>query len=235
LRLKRTEIFLYLSASLSPQDIPKIRGAIASDYPELTLLHNHNGNELRYATPLVQYRVIDREVLLVGVASGAEVLRSISFDQEQIKIGGLLLNILERRVIFSESILGVTQGYLFYSFLTPWLALNEENHRKYQRLRSWNEKKEMLSKILIGNIIAMSKGLGYTVPAPIEVEMGHLREVPARLKGTPMIGFLGDFKVNFAIPDYLGLGKSVSRGFGTIKRIKTEEKNMENNTPWSKI
>jgi len=31
-----------------------------------------------------------------------------------------------------------------------------------------------------------------------------------------MIGFLGKFQVNFNIPDYLGLGKSVSRGFGTI-------------------
>ena len=114
-----------------------------------------------------------------------------------------------------------------YRFLTPWLALNEENHRKYQRLRSWNEKKEMLSKILIGNIIAMSKGLGYTVPAPIEVELGRLREVPARLKGTPMIGFLGDFKVNFEIPDYLGLGKSVSRGFGTVKRQRVEKNRID--------
>lgn len=25
---------------------------------------------------------------------------------------------------------------------------------------------------------------------------------------------LGDFKVNFNIPDYFGIGKSVSRGFG---------------------
>ena len=32
------------------------------------------------------------------------------------------------------------------------------------------------------------------------------------------VGFVGKFKVNFKIPDYLGLGKSVSRGFGTIKK-----------------
>jgi hypothetical protein len=27
-------------------------------------------------------------------------------------------------------------------------------------------------------------------------------------------------KINFDLPDYIGLGKSVSRGFGTIVRLK---------------
>lgn len=36
---------------------------------------------------------------------------------------------------------------------------------------------------------------------------------------TPLLSFLGTFSVNFEIPDYWGIGKSVSRGFGTVKRI----------------
>ncbi len=35
----------------------------------------------------------------------------------------------------------------------------------------------------------------------------------------PMLGFLGSFSENFEIPDYWGIGKSVSRGFGTVKRV----------------
>ena len=31
-----------------------------------------------------------------------------------------------------------------------------------------------------------------------------------------MLGFLGSFSVNFEIPVYWGIGKSVSRGFGTV-------------------
>jgi hypothetical protein len=41
-----------------------------------------------------------------------------------------------------------------------------------------------------------------------------------------MLGFLGTFSVNFEILDYWGIGKSVSRGFGTIKRVK-ELKELE--------
>jgi len=35
------------------------------------------------------------------------------------------------------------------------------------------------------------------------------------------LGFLGAFTVNFSIPDYWGIGKSVSRGFGTIRKLKS--------------
>jgi hypothetical protein len=41
-----------------------------------------------------------------------------------------------------------------------------------------------------------------------------------------MLGFLGTFSVNFEIPDYWGIGKSVSRGFGTI--IRTDEQRADN-------
>jgi len=30
--------------------------------------------------------------------------------------------------------------------------------------------------------------------------------------------------VNFEIPDYWGIGKSVSRGFGTVKRQTTDDR-----------
>ena len=39
-----------------------------------------------------------------------------------------------------------------------------------------------------------------------------------------MLGFRGTFSVNFEIPYYWGIGKSVSRGFGTVKRIKEKHK-----------
>ena len=65
----------------------------------------------------------------------------------------------------------------------------------------------------------MSKGLGCTVPGPIEGNILNIRGVNTFLKGNPMLGFLGEFEVNFEIPDYLGIGKSVSRGFGTVKKM----------------
>ncbi|MBU1206820.1 MAG: CRISPR-associated endonuclease Cas6 [Proteobacteria bacterium] len=38
-----------------------------------------------------------------------------------------------------------------------------------------------------------------------------------------IIGFPGKFSVNYEIPDYWRIGKSVSRGFGTVKRVRDED------------
>ena len=86
----------------------------------------------------------------------------------------------------------------------------------------------MLERILVGNIISMSKGLGYTVPRKIEANIFDLRETHTKLKGTPILGFKGTFSVNFEIPDYWGIGKSVSRGFGTVKRVEKRWENFRN-------
>jgi hypothetical protein len=130
--------------------------------------------------------------------------------------------ILTTELEFYHISIRTTETVQTYSFLTPWLALNEKNYEKYQMFGSWGKRKELLEKILIGNIISMSKSLGYTVPAPIEANIHHLKEVKTSLKGTPMLGFLGTFSVNFEIPDYWGIGKSVSRGFGTVMKLKSD-------------
>jgi len=47
-----------------------------------------------------------------------------------------------------------------------------------------------------------------------------LTSIKTSLKGKGMIGFVGKFSVNLRIPDYIGLGKSVSRGFGTVSHAQ---------------
>ncbi len=37
-------------------------------------------------------------------------------------------------------------------------------------------------------------------------------------RDTDIAGFFGSFYINFQIPQFLGLGKSVTRGFGTVKQ-----------------
>jgi hypothetical protein len=220
-RLKTTAVSFYLAERLCAHETPKVRGAIASHYPELLLLHNHRGDQFLYSTPLIQYRVLDGQATVIGIGSGSEVLSKISFDLDQLKIGERLLTILERRVNISEVNLGTTESYAHYSFLTPWLALNEENYEKYKSA-SLKDRHHLLRRILIGNILSMSKGLGYVVTEEIKVSRLDVYplKTPVRLKGVEMTGFKGTFTVNFELPDYIGLGKSVSRGFGTIVKQK---------------
>jgi hypothetical protein len=201
-----------------------LRGAVSNLYPEERLLHQHRENgKIDYHHPLVQYKIINGECLLAGFKDGAELLANLDLVTKTLFLRCENYTILTTELEFHRISIRTSETLQSYSFLTPWLALNEKNYEKYQMLGSWGRRKELLEKILIGNVISMSKSLGYTVPAPIEANIHHLKEVKTSLKGTPMLGFLGSFSVNFEIPDYWGIGKSVSRGFGTVIRIENEK------------
>ena len=86
--------------------------------------------------------------------------------------------------------------------------------------RKWQMRQHLLTrKILIGNLLSASKSLGYEVPNTIKADL-RVRPKKSVLKDTKIMTFTGTFVVNFEIPDYLGLGKSVSRGFGTVKGVE---------------
>ena len=155
-----------------------MRGAIAELYPNEMLLHQHyEDGTVKYNYPFVQYKLTQGKCLIVGIEDGAKVISNLNLVGEMITLSHKEYKILKKDVSLQESPFGLKKPMLSYSFLTPWLALNEKNYEKYQMLRSWGRKKELLEKILIGNIISMSKSLGYTVPAPILATIHHLKEV----------------------------------------------------------
>lgn len=197
-----------------------LRGFIAGCRPEIALLHNHlPGNSVIYTFPRVLYHIVDGYPLIIGIDEGADAVKLTVPPLQQIVLEGKSYHITEMTEDEEEVDFGISDRANPHSFLTPWLALNQANYEKYQRLGTWQKRKELLEKILAGNIISMSKSLAYTVPRPIEARLGRMREVQTSLKGTPMLAFLGNFSVNFEIPDYWGIGKSVSRGFGTVRKV----------------
>ena len=216
--IRTVELALEISKPLYFENGFGLRGFIGKHFSEDVLLHNHENDDFVYSYPRVQYKILDTKAKIIGLAEGVETVKTIPCF-ESITLGHEDLRVEGRDLSERQATYGVSDFEKNYLFLTPWLALNEKNYDKYQRLGSWGKRKELLKKILIGNIISMSKSLGYTVPAPIEVNIHHLKEVKTSLKGTPMLGFLGSFSVNFEIPDYWGIGKSVSRGFGTVIKM----------------
>ena len=55
----------------------------------------------------------------------------------------------------------------------------------------------------------------------IRLELGRMHDEICLLKGMKVTGIRGEFTTNFAIPDFMGLGKSVSRGFGAVTRLQS--------------
>jgi hypothetical protein len=198
----------------------KLRGFFATRFNEYALLHQHiDVDKLLYRYPRIQYKILEGAAIVLGIEEGAEVLKAVYDKYDTIQLGESEYTIVERGIALKEEAFGIATEILSYEFITPWIALSQQNYQRYLESKR-EQRRELLRRTLIGNILSASKGLDYVVLEEIKLVIGRLRQSKCEIKGTPFIGFWGGFMMNFTIPDYMGLGKSVSRGFGTVRRAK---------------
>lgn len=198
----------------------KLRGYIGGKFSEHKLLHNHIEGKLAYQYPVVQYKIIDDLPTVAATGKANKIVYEIFPKMKEVKIDGKNLPVYERRFREYNFSYGSTEEQYKYKFMTPWLPLNQKNYKEYSSMKDFKDKKLELERILIGNILSQAKGLSYWVDNELKVDLDfYSLDDPVYFKGVKFHGFKGTFKVNFQLPEYLGLGKSVSHGFGTIKKI----------------
>ncbi|OGH08135.1 MAG: hypothetical protein A2W22_00045 [Candidatus Levybacteria bacterium RBG_16_35_11] len=195
----------------------ELRGFFATQFNEYSLLHQHSADKLIYRYPLVQYKIIDDKPMVIGINDGAEVLKQVYDKYDEIKLGEEVYEIVEKGISVKNQEFGLSDKFHSYEFATPWLALNQENYMKYYGMKNYDETQEFLRKTLIGNLLSMSKSLDYQVPDRIKCDV-KVKIRKSRLKDVNVMTFIGGFSANFIIPDNLGIGKSVSRGFGAVRQ-----------------
>lgn len=217
------EIFTLTLSSDQPIEgtAAQLRGFFATRFTEYTLLHQHDAGTLVYRYPLVQYKVIDETPTVIGINEGSDVLKEIYHATQTIRLGDREFRILQTGIDLRRVPFGLNDRISSYEFATPWLALNQENYLRYYGLKDGDERRDLLRRTLIGNIISMSKSLGYEVPGRIKCDVEVVPQ-KRRLKNVNLMAFAGRFHVNFQIPDLLGIGKSVSRGFGAVRQVQPE-------------
>jgi len=197
-----------------------LRGFITGKFPGNPLLHNHLDKGFIYTYPKVQYKIIKKMPVILGIDDASESIEEITLI-EYLNLKGNQYIVQDWRLLKGVISFGILNKIVSYKFITPWLALDDESFNRYKK-RNREEKEKQLESILIGNILSMAKGLEYVITNKITTSV-NVHEVPTSLKGTPMLGFLGTFSVNFEIPDYWGIGKSVSRGFGTVIKMENRK------------
>ncbi len=211
-------IILVLKTKVPVIDTPqKLRGYIGNKFIDYPILHHHSdGQNNVFSYPKVQYKIIGGTPIIIGIEEGVDVLRSISGEIKELELGDKTYSIEEKQIIEKNQEFGLTDIPQQYVFLTPWVALNEKNYSDFNKLHP-KEQILRLHKILAGNILSISKFLEYVVLEQIHVKT-KLQPKKVYSKGIPLVGFEGEFQTNFNIPNYFGIGKSVSRGFGTVKK-----------------
>ncbi len=211
---------------LQTRDAHKLRGYFGTLFREHSpLLHNHYADgTTRHRYPLVQYKVLQGVPTLVALDEGAELLNSLFLQMKTIDIANpagdpQTYKVNAKHITHRHVAAGYAKELHTYRFETLWMGLNQENYRKYNQ-QDAPAQTAMLNRIVVGNILSFFKTINLFLE-PQQRLMAKLDVSPksTQFKNQSMVAFAGTLIVNAVLPDGIGIGKAVSRGFGTIKRM----------------
>jgi hypothetical protein len=223
-QIKKVILQFNIQDKLSLRYGHKLRGFFANRFENILFHHHQEDGGYKYAYPLIQYKIIDGRPTIIGLAKGAELIINNFLDIDRLNLGDKEYIQPEGRLEVIDEDLGVVTDLdmlkFKYEFITPWLGLNQKNHKYYLnniKDDDVKEKRNFFKKILIGNILTFAKGVDWWIEEEVKV-VPKLEVVNVKFKNKDMIGFVGEFYSNVSLPEYIGLGKSTARGFGTIAK-----------------
>lgn len=221
-------ITIRFNTPIKGHEIPAFRGALAQKVGlEHEWFHNHDNetNGFHYRYPRIQYKRHRGKPMLVCIENGIEEVQkyfsksdwSLTFGGETHKMG-----IEELRVHqFDIRVMEKMNTYR----IKNWIALNNKNHKAYQN-GTLIEQLQILEGSLSGHIISFLKGIDYRPEQRFKVSIDSFPETrPVKIKGITTMGFNLTFKTDLFLPNFIGLGKGVSKGYGVVTQKSKKQNN----------
>jgi len=222
--LKKIRILnITFDTEIKSYEIPAFRGAIFKKAGlENILFHNHlSDNKFLFKYPLIQYKQFNNRPSIVCIEQGVDEIHKY-FENKvwDIEYSGKIHQMKIYKLLMNQFTMQVWDKKFEYNIFN-WIALNQENIKCYNNLISLTSKISLLENILKANILSFAKGIEWTVEKPIEINIKSINGTrKAKIKGIYMLGFNITFSTNVFIPNNIGLGKSVSLGYGIVNAIK---------------
>lgn len=210
---------------IEPWELRAFRGAVARKAGwEHELFHNHNNDTggFHYRLPLIQYKQDHGRPMLVCLNEGIEELHHF-FTQPDwtLDLNGRATPVRIARLDVKQYNLGVWAERTFRYHIRHWIALNEDNYATYTRLAGMVERLYFLENLLKNQLVGLLHQLGAEADRPVDVKLlAKKDERWVSYKGIKMLAFSLEFSCNVALPDWVGIGKGCSSGWGVIRNLK---------------
>lgn len=204
---------------LHANDVPAFRAALIEETERKnSLFHNHKPDgKSDYRYPLIQYKLINQHPSIIGINQGADALANFFTGRKiNINVNNKELTLRFKsidKIMHSFEANSQKQHYI----INDWLALNEVNYNKYKNQTALTKRIEMLEKILTGNILSFASGIDCFIGDKVFIEITDMyNDGWMRFKNKKFRAFTLSFNTNMTLPVGIGLGKGVSKGYGTI-------------------
>ena len=198
----------------------QVKGAIIRQFPDHPIVPFINGAyRERYRYPRVQVKVLRKQLCIFGIGGGYLPVNSFQKELHNLEAEGILFEVHDKEIPQDGlELQEISDEYLRYKFITPWVALTQRALAHYKSLTP-RERVAHLNRVLVQNLLFISRDLGYepefTVSVRVKLQTLSPRVVEEQGSGS----FKGYFTSNMKLPDYLGLGNGITKGLGTIVRM----------------
>ena len=219
--MKLPILIIQFANEITSQEIQLFRGAVIASLNEKDILfHNHTEDGVVYRYPRIQYKRIHKKAAIVCVKEGIKSIGELfCADDYQYKIGEREVDMRIESINTYHTDIDFCDEPRRYRLLN-WLPLNSENYKEFLTIDGLTQRITFLEEKLIGNLLSFFTEMDFRAEQQIEL---HITDITgqrlAHYKGVKLMAFDIEFKVNLTLPQYIGLGKSASIGFGTLTKV----------------
>lgn len=169
----------------------------------------------KYLYPRVQVKILKEQIYIVGINEGVNPVLSLVDNLELFNFGDITVKIEKIDIEQNKDPVSLVDKLLRYKFITPWVALNAGSSKKFRGIKEDN-KILFLNKLLGQNLLFLSKELGLDIESKIYTKVKVESIDPHNHEENGWRSFNGEFRTNFMLPNFIGFGNGITRGFGSI-------------------
>ncbi len=194
----------------------QVKGVFMKQYPNSPVIPMLDGRYRdKFLYPRVQVKILNEQIYLVGIKDGADPVLEMIKDFELLNFGNITFNISDVDIEESIDPFKHVDQLLRYRFVSPWVALSKNTQNRYKFLKN-KDRTAFLNRLLGQNIVFLAREMGVDLNDKVYTKLKLNSLFPKPVYENNWGSFSGEFQTNFVLPNYIGLGNGITRGYGAI-------------------
>lgn len=194
----------------------QVKGVFMRQYPDLEIIPMMDGTYRdKFLYPRVQIKILNEQVYMIGINEGVDPIVELAERLDILDFGNITFQVFDTEVDIKDDQFRAVDRLIRYRLLTPWVALNQTTGSRYRFLNN-SERIAFLNRLLGQNIVFLAREMGVELQDKIFTKVNLTSMFPKPVDERNWGAFSGEFRTNFLLPNYLGIGNGITRGYGAV-------------------
>ena len=194
----------------------QVKGVFMRQYSDLEIVPMMDGTyRNRFLYPRVQIKILNEQIYMVGTNEGVNPIIELTERLDILDFGNITFQVFDTEVDTKDDQFRPVGRLIRYRLLTPWVALNQMTGSRYRILNNM-ERIGFLNRLLGQNIVFLAREMGIELQEKIFTKVNLTSLFPKPVDERNWGAFSGEFRTNFLLPNYLGIGNGITRGYGAV-------------------